>query len=91
MDIVFRVKRFFNANLALVLLSVTLFLGLIISLSLQVRQREMETLFKIGCRRSTVVRVQLVELGVVLGSGALLAALMAVILYLYVIKGALLF
>ena len=47
MDIVFRVKQFFDANFAMVLVSTALFLVLVVLLSLRIRQREFETLFKL--------------------------------------------
>lgn len=87
MDIVFRVKRFFDTNLAVVLLATSLFLVLVILLSLRVRQREFETLFRIGCRRSTVLRIQGAELTIVIGSGLAVAALLALLLQTVVIRG----
>jgi putative ABC transport system permease protein len=66
MGIVFHVKRFFDANFALICLATLLFVVLVVMLSLRIRQREMETMFRIGCSRSTVVRLQIMELCIVL-------------------------
>jgi putative ABC transport system permease protein len=71
---VFRLKRFFDANAVLVAVATALFLGLIVVLSLRLRQREFETLWKIGCSRGTVFSMQATELFLVLLGGALLAS-----------------
>ena len=72
MGLVFKVKRFFDANLVLITGSTVLFLVLIVLLSRRIRRREMETLFKIGCGRSTALGLQAAELAivVVIGLGA---------------------
>ena len=65
MSLVFKVKRFFDANAILIAFSTILLLGLIVILSLKLREREMDTMFKIGASRNTVVLMQIAELGVV--------------------------
>jgi len=64
--IVFRVKRFFDANFALICLTTLLFVLLVVMLSLRIRRREMQTMFRIGCSRSTVIGLQVAELCIVL-------------------------
>ena len=49
LDLVFRVKRFFDAQALLVGVATTLLLALVVLLSLRLRRGEMETMFKIGC------------------------------------------
>lgn len=71
---VFQVKRFFDANFALVAVATALFLVLTVLLTLRVRQREFETLFRIGCARAFVARLMAVELAIVVGAGLLLSA-----------------
>lgn len=66
-----RVKRFFDANLLLVGSSTFLFLVLVVGLSLRVRRREMETLFKIGASRHMVVQIIGAELLMLVGVGVL--------------------
>ncbi len=66
MGIVFQVKRFFDANFALICLATFLFVALVVMLSLRIRRREMETMFRIGCSRSIVARLQVAELCIVL-------------------------
>jgi putative ABC transport system permease protein len=82
MRIVFRIKRFFDANFALVSLSTVLFLALVILLSLRLRQREMATMFRIGCARLTVLRLQAAETLIILLVSASLALGLAGILRL---------
>jgi putative ABC transport system permease protein len=50
---VFRAKRFFDVQSTLVGLATLILLGLIMALSARLRQREMETLFKMGANRLT--------------------------------------
>jgi putative ABC transport system permease protein len=73
MGLVFRIKRFFDANFALVAVSNALFLALVVLLSLRIRKPERETMRKIGCSRGTVFRLQACELAMILLMSALLA------------------
>ena len=73
LGLIFRVKRFFDASFTLVLLAALLFLTLIVMLSLRLRRRERETLFRIGCSRGTIALMQLTELGII-ALGALVLA-----------------
>jgi putative ABC transport system permease protein len=73
MGLVFRVKRFFDANFALVLLATGLLLGLVVTLSLKLRAAERRTLHLLGCGRWLIVQTQAIELGLVLGLSAALA------------------
>jgi len=80
MGIVFKAKKFFEANFALVALATVLFLVLVVMLSLRIRRSEMETLFRIGCSRMTVFRLQVIELLLVLGASVFISSLVAVLL-----------
>ncbi len=73
MGLVFRVKRFFDANMILVGGSTALFLVLVVLLSLRLRRREMEVLYMLGCSRGLMVRLQAAELGFVVAVSLLLA------------------
>jgi putative ABC transport system permease protein len=86
MGFVFRIKRFFDANFALVAVATSLFLTLIVLLSLRIRRREMETLFKIGCSRFTVFRLQALELTIVLAAGVLLSGILSGAAFWYVVR-----
>ncbi len=75
--IVFRIKRFFDVGAWLVGVVTGLFLVLVTLLTLRLRQREMQTMFKLGCSRGTIAQLQLAELAVVLLASVLLAATLA--------------
>lgn len=74
---VFEVQRLFNAAFALVAVATGLFLLLIILLSQRLRQREMETMIKIGCSRGTTVWLQAAELLLVVAVSAVLTIVLA--------------
>ncbi|MHC4935527.1 MAG: ABC transporter permease [Planctomycetota bacterium] len=73
LSIVLRVKRFFDANTLLVGTATALLLILVFALDWKVRQRERETLLKIGASRGWILRVATIELLLILGAGALVA------------------
>ena len=77
LGLVFKVKRFFDANFALVAASTCLFLTLTILLSLRLRRREMQTMFQIGCSRGTVFWLQACELLIVLAVSLVVAGMLA--------------
>jgi len=72
-DLVFRVKKFFDANTLLVTVATALFLDLAVALGWKIRERERETLHKIGAPRSIIAKLTLIELGIVVFSGGALA------------------
>lgn len=73
MQRVLQVQRLFNAAFALVAAAVVLFLVLVVLLSQRIRQREMETLWKIGCSRGMALLLQAAELGIVVCISAAVA------------------
>ena len=77
MGIVFRIKRFFDANFALVTMTTALFIALVVMLSLRLRKREMETLRRIGCARGTAFWLQAWEIVIVAGFSFVVATLLA--------------
>ena len=83
MGIVFQVKRFFDANFALICLATALFMSLVVMLSLRIRKREMETMFRIGCSRLTVFRLQVAELCIVLLISLAIAGVLSGLLHWY--------
>lgn len=72
MGLVFRVKRLFDMNALLVSISVGLLLVLVFTLSLRLRKRERQTMFQIGCSRSTIWKLQLTEVCFILGASLLI-------------------
>lgn len=79
LELVFRVKVFFDANTALVLSAASLFLAVIVTLTLAVRAGERRTLVRLGCPRGTVARLFALELGFVLAVGLALAVVFSTV------------
>jgi putative ABC transport system permease protein len=77
LDLVFRVKQFFDAQSLLVGVATGLLLALVVLLSLRLRRGEMETMFKIGCGRRMVFWLQATEILIVLTAGATIASVLA--------------
>ena len=73
-SVMFRIKRFFDANATLIGASTLLLLLLVMLLSAKLRTSEMETLFKIGCGRGTVLWLQAAELTIVIAAAGCLIA-----------------
>jgi putative ABC transport system permease protein len=76
LDLVFRVKRFFDAQALLVGGAMALLLALVVLLSLRLRRGEMETMFKIGCARWMAAGMQAAEIVIVVAAGVAIAALL---------------
>ncbi len=80
MAIVFKVKRFFDASLLLAAVVTSLFMTLVIILTMRLRQNERATLVRIGGGRLTMVWLQVTELAILLTLGFLTAAILAWVL-----------
>jgi len=77
---VFRVKSILDAVILVVAVATMLALTLVFALSLRLRQREIQTIFKLGCSRSTIARLLGAEIAIVLLlSAALTGLLLAVV------------
>lgn len=74
MGLVFQVKRFFDVNAVLVALATLLLLGLVVLLSVRLREREMQTMFRMGCSRGTMAWIQITELAFVFMAALCLVA-----------------
>jgi putative ABC transport system permease protein len=74
LDLVFRVKRFFDAQALLAGGAMALLMALVALLSLRLRRGEMETMFKIGCARWMVCGTQAAEIVIVAAAGVAIAA-----------------
>lgn len=73
MGLVLRIKRLFDVNTLLVGVSVALLIGLVVALSLKLREAERRTLHKLGCARWLVAQMLTAEMLIVLGGAVLLA------------------
>jgi putative ABC transport system permease protein len=73
---IFRIKNVLDAVISVVALATILAIILVFALSLRLRQREIQTIFKLGCRRATIARLLTAEiLIIVVLSGLLCGAL----------------
>jgi len=72
---IFRIKNVLDAVILLVGTATVLALVLVFALSVRLRQREIRTIFKIGCSRSTVIRLLGAEIFMILAVAAFLTGL----------------
>jgi putative ABC transport system permease protein len=73
---IFRIKNVLDAVIAVVALATILALMLVFALSLRLRQREISTIFKLGCSRMTIVRLLAAEIFIIIFiSGALCSSM----------------
>ena len=76
---IFRIRNVLDAVIALVGLATVLAIILVFTLSLRLRQREIQTIFKLGCRKAMIGRMLLAEIVIILViSSALCAAILGV-------------
>ncbi|MGD8211169.1 MAG: hypothetical protein PVH37_19490 [Desulfobacterales bacterium] len=75
---IFRIKNVLDAVIALVALAMVLAIILVFALSLRLRQREIQTIFKIGCSRMTIAKLIAAEIMIIVVSSAVLCSLMMV-------------
>jgi len=69
---IFRIKSVLDAVILVVGLATVLALVLVFALSLRLRQREIQTIFKLGCSRLTIARFLGAEIIIILAASALL-------------------
>jgi len=73
---IFRIKNMLDAVISVVTLATVLAIVLVFALSLRLRQREIQTIFKLGCSRLTIVKLVGAEISIiVLLSGIICSAL----------------
>jgi len=77
MDMVMSMRKFLYANYALVATATGLLLILIVGLSRRLRAPEMETMFLLGCSRSSLFGLQAAELAIIFAASIALALLAA--------------
>jgi putative ABC transport system permease protein len=73
---IFRIKSVLDAVILVVGLATVLALVLVFALSLRLRQREIQTNFKLGCSRMTTVRLLGAEIAIILVASAWLTLLL---------------
>ncbi len=82
-SLIFKIKRFFDANVWLISISTTLLLVLVVLLSQRLRQREMTTMFYLGCSRGIIWKLQACELGIIFIFSLILAGILTYTTMLY--------
>ena len=73
---IFRIKHVLDAVILVVGAATVLALLLVFALSLRLRQHEIQTIFKLGCSRLTIVRLLGAEIAIFFAASALLTALL---------------
>ena len=74
-DNIFRIRNVLDAVILLVGGATLLALMLVFALSLKLRQREMDTNFRLGCSKATIVRLMIAELAIIVTISAALCTL----------------
>ena len=80
MQSIFRIKGLLDTVVTLVSVATMLALGLVLSLSIRLRQRELQTIYRLGCSRQTSFRLIAAELFLVCLGAGVLAALALMVL-----------
>ena len=73
---IFRIKNVLDAVISVVALATILAIILVFTLSLRLRQGEIQTIFKLGCRRMTIARLIAAEIGIIVFVSGVLCAFM---------------
>ncbi|NQT69051.1 MAG: ABC transporter permease [Desulfobacteraceae bacterium] len=76
---IFRIKNVLDAVIAVVALATILAVILVFALSLRLRQREIQTIFKLGCSRLTIARLVGAEIFIIVLSSGLLCGVMILV------------
>jgi putative ABC transport system permease protein len=75
---IFRIKNVLDAVISVVTLATVLAIALVFILSLRLRQREIQTIFKLGCRRATIARLLGAEILIIVVISGVLCSLMII-------------
>jgi putative ABC transport system permease protein len=80
---IFRVRNVLDAVILIVGLGTVLAIVLVFALSLRLRQREMTTIFRMGCRRMTMARLVGAEIFLIVSGSALICAALVLVVNIY--------
>jgi putative ABC transport system permease protein len=80
---IFRIKSVLDAVIVVVGFATVLAIVLVFALSLRLRQREINTIFKIGCSRMTIARLMAAEISIIVLSSGMLCGAMVLVVNLY--------
>ena len=81
---IFKVEGILNSVFVLMSIATLLLITLVVMLSLRLRSREMQTMFKLGCSRMKIAGMLISELGIILFVSLSLALLATATTSLYV-------
>jgi putative ABC transport system permease protein len=73
---IFRIKNVLDAVISVVALATILAMVLVFALSLRLRQREIQTIFRLGCRRMTIARLLSSEILIIAGMSGIFCAIL---------------
>jgi len=76
---IFRIKNVLDAVISVVALATIMAVILVFALSLRLRQREIQTIFKLGCSRLTIVRLVSAEIFIIVLTSGLLCGVMIMV------------
>ena len=80
---IFRIKNVLDAVISVVALATILAVILVFALSLRLRQREIQTIFKLGCSRLTIARLVGAEISIIVLTSGLLCGVMVLLVNQY--------
>jgi putative ABC transport system permease protein len=80
---IFRIKNVLDAVISVVALATIMAIILVFALSLRLRQREIQTIFKLGCGRATIARLLGAEIFMIVGVSGLLCIFMVLLVDQY--------
>ena len=80
---IFRIKNVLDAVISVVGLATILALILVFALSLRLRQQEIQTIFKLGCRRMTIARLLGAEIFIIVAISGFLCGVMVLLVNQY--------
>ncbi len=76
---IFRIKNVLDAVVSVVALATIMAIVLVFALSLRLREREIQTIFKIGCSRMTITKLLGAEILIIVAASAALCIVMLVV------------
>ena len=76
---IFRIKNVLDAVVSVVALATIMAIILVFALSLRLRQREIETIFKIGCSRMTIAKLLAAEILIIVATSGLLCGILLMV------------
>jgi len=77
---IFRIRNVLDAVIAIVGITTLLAMILVFTLSLRLRQREIQTIFKLGCSRGTIARLLIAEISFIILISVVLTGALAILL-----------